>query len=61
MKERTFERRRASGSILEATPALQELRHRPKEALEALSGDEHWFRVTDSSWAELNGKGVYFQ
>jgi hypothetical protein len=44
-----------------STPALQELRQRPKEALEALSGDECWFRVTDSSWAELNSSGVYIQ
>ena len=54
-------REAASHWILEATPALQDLRHRPKEALEALSGNERWFRVTDSSWAELNGNGVYFQ
>ena len=33
----------------------------PKEAMEALFGDERWFRVTDSSWAELNGSGVYIQ
>ena len=42
-----------------STLALQELRHRPKEVLEALSGYARRFRVTDSSPAELGAGGVY--
>jgi hypothetical protein len=44
---------------LQVNSGVTGVKAQPKEALEALSGNERWFRVTDNSSAELNGKGVY--